>query len=135
MPKKIHEKRNVSVTVCLTKRQKTAVEELAAAWDIDMATIARRLIQLLLSKKTTLPELLEKYRAAHADGSPSRAYARTNSGSLRRKEYRVCIRLTQDEKQVLNILADEGFYLPGELAGILLELFVAGVIKKSDIWG
>jgi hypothetical protein len=47
---------------------------------------------------------------------------------------RLCIRLNQDEKQKLSLLADEGFYLPGEAARILMELFIMGVIKKSDIW-
>jgi hypothetical protein len=47
---------------------------------------------------------------------------------------RVCIRLRHEEKQKLNTLAYEWFYLPGELARILFELFIMGIIAKSDIW-
>ena len=134
MTKKAREKRAVAVTVSLTERQKTAMEEFSADLDIDMAAIGRRLIQHLLAKKAALPELLGKYRTASASGDLILTHSYANQKDLRRKKHRVSIRLTRDEKQGLNVLADEGFYLPGELAGILLELFVSGVIKKSDIW-
>jgi hypothetical protein len=134
MTKRIHEKRNVGVTICLTDRQKAAIEELADGWDIDMATIGRRLIQLLLSKKASLTELLEKYHVVHASDNSTLEHAHATPASRRRKEYRISIRLTQDEKQELNIIAEEAFHLPGEMGGILIELFIAGVIKKSDIW-
>jgi hypothetical protein len=134
MTKRIHEKRNVGVTICLTDRQKAAIEELADGWDIDMATIGRRLIQLLLSKKASLTELLEKYHVVHASDNSTLEHAHVTPATRRRKEYRVSIRLTQEEKQELNILAEEAFHLPGEMGGILIELFIAGVIKKNDIW-
>jgi hypothetical protein len=133
LKKKIHEKRNVSVTICLTERQKAAIEELADGWDIDMATIGRRLIQLLLNKKAALPELIEKYQAVHTSEISALEHAHTQAAK-RRKIYRIGVRLTQEEKQELNILAEEAFHLPGEIGGILVELFASGVIKKSDIW-
>jgi hypothetical protein len=43
-------------------------------------------------------------------------------------------RLRQEEKQNLSILADQSFRLPGEVAGILVKLFVTGVIKDNEIW-
>ena len=133
MTKKIREKRSVTVTVSLTEHEKTVMEELAADWDIDMAAIGRRLLQHILAKKITMPELLDKYRTISVSENPSFISNHTNSEDLRHR-YRISIRLTEDEKQGLNILANEGFYLPGELARILLALFISGVIKKGEIW-
>jgi hypothetical protein len=134
LTKKIHEKRNVSVTICLTERQKEAIEELADGWGVDMATIGRRLIQLLLNKKAALPELIEKYQAVHTSEISALEHAHTTQTARRRKIDRISVRLTQEEKQELNILAEEAFHLPGEIGGIMVELFTSGVIKKSDIW-
>ena len=134
MTKKAKAKRDVTVTVSMTERQRTAMEEFAADWDINKAAIGRRLIQHLIAQKAALPELLRKYRAASASEDLALTHSYPIPKDFLRKKHRVCIRLTQDEKQRLNVLAGEGFYLPGELAGILLELFISGVIKKSDIW-
>ena len=133
MPKKTREKRNVTVTVSLTEHEKAVMEELSADWDIDMAAIGRRLLQHILAKKITMPELLDKYRTISTSENPSPISNNTNQEDLRHR-YRISIRLTENEKQELNILANEGFYLPGELARILLELFISGVIKKGEIW-
>ena len=133
MTKKIREKRSVTVTVSLTEHEKTVMEKLAADWDIDMAAIGRRLIRHILARKVTLPELFEKYRTTSVSENPSSINNNTNQEDLRHR-YRISIRLTEDEKQELNVLANEGFYLPGELARILLELFISGVIKKGEIW-
>jgi hypothetical protein len=134
LKKKIRAKRDVTVTICLTERQKTAIEELSDTWDIDMATICRKLVQLLLNKKTALSALLEKYHAVHKSEMSAFDHDYTNP-DWQRKIHRICIRLTHEEKQELNILADEDFHLPGEIGGIMVELFLSGVIKKSDLWG
>ena len=134
MTKRIGEKRNVAVTICLTEFQKAAIGEIADAWDVDMATIGRRLIRLLLNKKASLSELLEKYQVIRTRDNSSLEHNHAPPAAWRRKIYRMSVRLTQEEKQELNILADGGFHLPGEIGGILVELFISGVIKKSDIW-
>ena len=121
-------KRKVFVAICLTKTQKDALKQLIKEWDIDMALVGRRLVQHLISNKTTLWELLKKYHAAY----PVSLSKNKELNELR--TCKVCIRISWEEKQKLNQLAEEGFYLPGETARILMELFIAGIIKKSDIW-
>ena len=117
----------VTVSVHLTESQKAALEEIIRDWDVEMATVGRRLVRYLLEHKITLLELLQKYQAGVAD-------KRIANKPTESRNYRVSIRLLHEEKQKLNELANEWFYLPGELARILLELFIMGVIEKNDIW-
>jgi len=126
--KKNRHERKAVISIYLTENQKNTLEELISEWDIDMALAGRRLIQYLINNKTTLEELLKKYHAEY----PLQGHKNSRPKELRTR--RICIRLNRDEKQKLSILADEGFYLPGEAARILMELFIMGVIKKSDIW-
>ena len=105
MTKKTKAKRDVTVTVSMTERQRTAMEEFAADWDINKAAIGRPLIQHLIAQKAALPELLRKYRAASASEDLVLTHSYPISKDFLRKKHRVCIRLTQDEKQRLNVLA------------------------------
>ena len=115
------------VSVHLTESQKTTLEEITHDWGIEMATVGRRLIRHLLGNKITLLELLQKYQAGAAD-------KKTGNRPAESRNYRICIRLPHEEKQKLNELANEWFYLPGELARILFELFIMGIIERNDIW-
>jgi hypothetical protein len=116
-----------TLSVHLTEFQKTELEVISSDWGIEMAMIGRRLIRYLIGNKVTLLELLQKYQA----GVAAERFASRLPES---RNHRICIRLRHDEKQKLNVLANQWFYLPGELARILLELFIMGVIEKSDIW-
>jgi hypothetical protein len=75
----------------------------------------------------TLPDLLQKYSAESSTGN-------FKTGTQELRNCKVSIRLTRDEKQKLIALAAEGFYLPGELARILLKLFIRGVIGIKELW-
>jgi hypothetical protein len=125
--KKYAGKRSAVIVVCLTKKEKTALEEFARGWDVDMALVARRLIQYLIRNRVSLPELLQKH---HVES----AFAKLKNKAPKSRTCRLGIRIRQEEKQALIVLADRGFYLPGEAARILLILFITGVIKKNDIW-
>ena len=117
----------VTVSIHLTQSQKAALEEIVHDWDIEMATVGRRLVRHLIQHRITLLELLKKYQAGVANKRNSNRLTESRS-------YRICIRLLHEEKQKLNELANEWFYLPGELARILFELFIMGVIEKGDLW-
>jgi hypothetical protein len=124
--------RKVAVSVNLTESQKNALEEMIRDWGLDTAAVGRRLIRYLLGNKTILLELLQKYQAEVANkGSASRSFRNRPPESRRCK---ISIRLNPEEKQKLSLLANEWFYLPGELARILFELFIMGIIEKNDIW-
>jgi len=120
-------KGKVVIAVHLSDSQKLMLEELISDWGVDMAQVGRRLIRHLLENKITLLELLQKYQAEIAAKSIVNRQPETRT-------YRICIRMPHEEKQKLNELANEWFYLPGELARILFELFIMGIIKKNDIW-
>lgn len=119
--------RKVTIAAHLSESHKKALEEIIHDWDVNMALVGRRLIQYLLSDKTTLLGLLQKY---HAEGAVRKLKLKTSES----RTSRVCIRLSRDEKQKLSTLAEEGFFLPGEIARILVELFIIGIIDKNDIW-
>jgi hypothetical protein len=111
----------------LTGSQKIALERLSSDWGVNMAVVGRRLIQYLLSGKLTLQELLRRYQAEVKSCGLKSKPAETRTSKLG-------IRVSEDEKRKLSVLADQHFYLPGEAARILVELFIMGVIEKSDIW-
>ena len=120
-------KGKTAVSVHLTESQKAGLEEITRDWGIEMATVGRRLIRYLLGNKITLLELLQKYQTEVAN-------KKIVNRPTESRSHRICIRLLREEKQKLNSLANEWFYLPGELARILFELFVMGIIGKNDIW-
>jgi hypothetical protein len=125
------QRKSVAVSVNLTEQQKIALEEMTRDWGLDMAAIGRRLIHHLLGNKTMLLSLLQKYQAEV--GKEIGPCPFTNRPSEPRCD-KVSIRLTPEEKQKLSFFAYEWFYLPGELARILFELFIMGIIEKKDIW-
>jgi hypothetical protein len=130
------QRKSVVVSVNLTEPQKITLEEKIRDWGLDMAAVGRRLIRHLLNNKTILLSLLQKYQAEVANrgiGAGSESCPSTNRPSEPRG-CKICIRLTPEEKQKLSLLAYEWFYLPGELARILFELFIMGIIEKNDIW-
>jgi hypothetical protein len=92
-----------------------------------MALAGRRLLRYFLSGKIALPELLAKYNAKCLNSD-------LEDRSRELKKRKLFIRMTRDEKRKLILLAEEGFYLPGELARILVELFIKEVIRKEDLW-
>jgi hypothetical protein len=118
--------REEGIAIHLTESQKTVLEEAAHSFDDNMSMLGRRLIQYLLSGKVTLEVLLRKYQSEVANLK--------NKYNLR--ELRSCkfvAYIGKEEKQALIALADQGFYLPGEVARILVELFLAGIIREEDI--
>jgi hypothetical protein len=121
--KKGSKKRSALVVVCLTENERSALEEFALRWDIDLALVVRRLIQYFIKNKPSLPKLLEKY--------PAPDFADSTAESITQK---VSVRLRQEEKQVLNFLAYKAFRLPGETARILVKLYITGVIEDRAIW-
>jgi hypothetical protein len=127
LPRKTEGERKVTIAAHLSESQKNEMEQLIRGWDVNMALVGRRLIQYLLSDKTNLLELLRKY---HAEATVRELKIKT----FESRTYRVNIRLSREEKQKLILLAEEGFFLPGEIARILMELFIVGIIRKSDIW-
>jgi hypothetical protein len=121
--KKGSEKRSALVVVCLTEDERNTLGKLADRWDIEMALLVRRLIQYFIESKLSLPEFLERHRvpgAVHKTVEP--------------KNRKIGVHLRQEEKQALSLLAYRGFHLPGEAAGILVKLFIAGAIKDGEIW-
>jgi hypothetical protein len=124
----IREKKPAAIAVNLTETEKNAIENFVAARGFDIATIARRLVQILLSGKVTLPELLRKYRE-----TPISRETTNKIPELR--IHRISVRLSEREEEKLSFLANGAFYRPSELIRILLRLFVIGIIKPSDFWG
>jgi hypothetical protein len=110
----------------VTKAQRILLEEAARAFDDNLSLLGRYLIKYLLDGKTTLEKLLCKYQA-QAGGRKHMV----SPEELRINKFAIYI--SEEEKQALSILADQGFYLPGELARILIELFLVGVIKVEDL--
>jgi hypothetical protein len=51
-----------------------------------------------------------------------------------RKTCKMTLRIKESEFRKLDNLANQWFYLPGELTGILVELFTIGVINLNNIW-
>ena len=117
----------VTVSVHLTRTQKTALKEIIRDWGVDMAQVGRRLVRHLIDNKVSLMGLLQKYQAGIAGKKIT--YKLSES-----RNHRICIRLLHEEKQKLDESANEWFYLPGELARIMFELFIMGIIEKNDIW-
>jgi hypothetical protein len=120
-------RKHFAVTVNLTESEKNAVEEYAAERGFDTATIVGCLIQILLSGKRTLPELLQKYEDAFID----KGFVNKAPGL---RIHRITVRLSQKEKEELTVLAAGAFYRPGQLVRILLQLFVAGIIEPREFW-
>jgi hypothetical protein len=128
MTKKARKQRNVSVAVRLTEKQRAIMQEFVTAWDLDMAVIGRRLIQYFIGRKVTLEELLKKYNANYLN----KTFKDKVFDSPRTYKFR--IHLTRDEKQKLDMLGTEWCCLPGEVARIVVDLFLLGIIGKNDIW-
>ena len=120
--------RKVSVAVHLTKAQAGIFQDIIRNWrhEVNMSLVGRRLLQYLLSGKATLEELLRKYQAEFLD------LARKNKSRVLR-DYKFSIYVNQEDKQNLSTLGEHWFYLPGEVARILVELFIKRVITENDI--
>jgi hypothetical protein len=128
LTKRARKRRTVSVAVCLTEKQKAVMEELIAYWDLDMAVIGRRLIQYFIARKVVLAELLKKYNADFLN-------EKFKGGVFDSpRNYKFRIHLTREEKQKLDALGEEWCCLPGEVARILVDLFIFGIIEKNAIW-
>ncbi|MDR1377100.1 MAG: hypothetical protein LBJ22_06285 [Synergistaceae bacterium] len=120
-------KKPAVIEISLTESEKNAIEKFVETWDIDMATIVRRLVQALLRGKVTLPELLQKYRETLTSRE-----IRNKTPELR--IHKVKARLSPREEQELTILANVAFYRPSELVRILLRLLIMSIIDPDDIW-
>jgi hypothetical protein len=125
---KSRERKSAVIAVNLTETEKNAMEKFVANRGIDIAVIARCLVQTLFSGKVTLSELLRRYR----EMSTSREIT-NKTPELR--IHRIGVRLSQREKEALILLANGAFYRPGELVRILLLLFVMRIIEPDDILG
>jgi hypothetical protein len=123
---KNREKKRAIIAVNLTETEKNGIEKFVIAWGIDMAAIARRLVQVLLGGKVTLPELLRKYRE-----TPVSKEITSQSSELR--IHRIGVRLSQKEKEELTILANGAFYRPSEFVRILLLLLVMGIMEPTVV--
>jgi Arc/MetJ-type ribon-helix-helix transcriptional regulator len=127
------EKQEVFVSVSMNESQKDFLREVALDWGISMSAVLRRLISYALHRisehSLTLEGLLKQYQALHVNTASGDSYAKND-----KKTYKTSVRLQEEDYRQLNVLAEHGFYLPGELVSILVELFIAGVVAKNDIW-
>jgi hypothetical protein len=119
------ERKCFAITINLTETEKNVIEKSVAALGFNAATITRCLIQVLLSGKRTLPELLQRYKDAFMGKELA-----NKAPELR--IHRITVRLSQKEKEKLAVLAAGIFYRPGQLVRILLQLFVAGIIEPRE---
>lgn len=120
--------RKVSIAVHLTEAQAGIFQDIIRNWrhEVNMSLVGRRLLQYLLSGKATLEELLRKYQAEFPD------LGRKNK-SRESRDYKFSIYVDREDKQNISTLGEHGFYLPGEVARILVELFIKRVITENDI--
>jgi hypothetical protein len=86
-----------------------------------LSLLIRYFIFGVLGRIFTLEELLKKYQKLQKDKNG-------------RKTCKITFRIKEREFLKFNVLANQWLYLPGELTGILVELFTAGVISPDDIW-
>ena len=123
MTKKGSEKRDATVAACLTESEKSALEQFACRRRVSPAWIVQRLIQHFIESNLPMPKYLDQHRA------PDFAYENTEL-----RTHRINVRLWEEEKQTLSLLAAKGFYLPGEATRILVKLYIAGAIEENAVW-
>jgi hypothetical protein len=115
-------KRRVSVN--LTDGQKEELKSMSDALGINVNVLLNFLIRYFIygtaNGNLTLESLLIKYQKLQRD---------TNN-----KTRKITLRIKEEEFKKFNVLANQWLYLPGELAGILTELLIAGIIDINSIW-
>jgi hypothetical protein len=113
------------VSVNLTNVQKQELKALSGALGISLNILLSLLIRYFIhgvrSGELILEELLQEHQNLQRDRNG-------------KKTGKVTLRIKESEYRELNDLANQWFYLPGELAGILAELFEAGIIDIHRIW-
>jgi hypothetical protein len=116
-------KRRVSVNLTGIQNQelKAMSETLGISLSLLLSLLVRYFIYGTLNGILTLNTLLKEYQKLQRDRNNKKACKANFS-------------ITEREFQELNDLANQGFYLPGELAGILAELLLAGIIDTDSIW-
>jgi hypothetical protein len=129
------EKQEAFVSVSMNESQENFLRKAAHDWGISMSAVLRRLIayalrRIFVERSLTLECLLKQYQAMCENTTFTDGFSVKNE----KKTFKTSVRLLEEDYKKLNVLAEHGFYLPGELVSILIELFVAGVIFKSDIW-
>jgi hypothetical protein len=122
--RRTQKKRNSAVSINVTEEQRNIFETLIADWDISMAIVLRRLIQYALRESVDMESLFKRY------------YSLTASHKIpaMTKSYKTSVRLGNREWLQFKDLTDRWGRTPACVAEILMDLFNAGVIKKSDIW-
>jgi hypothetical protein len=135
MHKKEEEKQKIVVFVSMNNSQKIVMRRMTSNWGIGMSAVLRRLISYVVyrvftKRNLTLENLLKEYQKSCTDNNFSGNFSARND----KKTYKVSVRLSEKDYHELNTLAEQGFYLPGELLSILVELLSAGIIAKHDIW-
>jgi hypothetical protein len=113
------------VTVNLTDMQRQELKEISEGLGVSLSVLLSLLIRYfiynVLRGILTLETLLRAYHQLERDRS-------------NKKRCKATLSIYEQEFQDLNKLADHWFYLPGELSGILVELFTAGIIDPDSIW-
>jgi hypothetical protein len=95
-----------------------------AGWDLDQGIVLRRLLQKALRESFDMESLLKQYYKL-----PS-----SQKTSVMTKSYKTSVRLDHKDWILFKDLAATWARTPAAVAGILVELFIAGIIKKSDVW-
>ena len=121
------ESRPYVISTTLTEEEKKKLDFMAHDWGIRSGTIMRRLIQYFISDKMSLVDVLKKSNEIkdNLPNSPSeektmKCFVRTSLGF--------------GEKNKLNILVSEWDLSSSAVTRRLIQLFIAGVIEKKDIW-
>jgi hypothetical protein len=95
-----------------------------AGWDLDQGVVLRRLLQKALGESFDMESLLKQYyKLPSSQKTPAMV-----------KSYKTSVRLSYRDWVQFRDLADKWARTSAAVAEILVELFIAGVIKKSDIW-
>ncbi len=120
------ESREYVISTTLTGEEKKKLDFMAHDWGIRSGTIMRRLIQYFIADKMSLVDVLKKSNEIK-DNLP-------NSAEEKTIKYFVRTSLGFGEKNKLNILVSEWDLSNSAVTRRLIQLFIAGVIEKKDIW-
>jgi hypothetical protein len=120
-------KRKICVSVGLSASQKSDLTELCRKWGIGKSTIIRALInyvmrKILIDPNFTLDNLTSKYRQTR------------KTTDLGKKNCKTTVWLSVKEYQTVNDVAEQCFYQPSELIGILMKLLISNTIPANELW-
>ncbi|MDR2179715.1 MAG: hypothetical protein LBP21_05370 [Synergistaceae bacterium] len=127
-------RQKVAVSVNMSDSQKKGLKKMTVDWSIGLSAVLRQLVIYAIRQRTErnfpLGFLMKQYQKIAMNLADFNEFSARNE----KKTYKVTVRLSEEDYQNFNSLAEEGFYRPGEFLSILVMLFIAKVIDRNKIW-